>query len=81
MVEKTYDVGKHILVPKHVKLSQKEKQELLERYGIQSRDLPKILVTDPAILRLDVQEGDIIKIVRTLTIAGESVFYRRVSRA
>jgi DNA-directed RNA polymerase subunit H (RpoH/RPB5) len=81
MAEKTYDVGKHTLVPKHVKLSQKEKEELLQRYGIQSRDLPKILVTDPALQRLDAAEGDIVKIIRSHSIAGDSVFYRRVSRA
>lgn len=81
MAEKTYDVGKHTLVPKHVKLSQKEKAEIFENYGIQGRDLPKIIITDPALQRLDAQEGDIIKIIRASSIAGESVFYRRVSRA
>ncbi len=81
MAEKTYDVGKHTLVPKHVKLSQKEKADVLDSYGIQSRDLPKILITDPALQHLDAAEGDIIKIIRAKSIAGESVFYRRVSRA
>ncbi|MEM2916550.1 MAG: DNA-directed RNA polymerase subunit RpoH/Rpb5 C-terminal domain-containing protein, partial [Candidatus Woesearchaeota archaeon] len=29
---KEYDVTKHVLVPKHSKLSEKEKKELFEKY-------------------------------------------------
>jgi DNA-directed RNA polymerase subunit H len=75
---KELDVSKHVLVPKHVKLSEKEKKELFEQYVADLRDLPRIFKTDPAILGLDVKEGDIIKIIRTSPTAGEAVFYRRV---
>lgn len=76
-----YDVSKHVLVPKHTKISEKEKKELLERYSTTLKDIPRILKTDPAIQELDVKEGDIIKIVRKSPTAGETIFYRRVVNA
>jgi len=75
---KEYDVGKHVLVPKHVKLGEREKKELFEKYVADLRDLPRIFKDDPAIRGLDAKEGDIIKITRKSPTAGEAVFYRRV---
>jgi DNA-directed RNA polymerase subunit H len=73
-----FDVTKHELVPKHLKLSDKEMKELFEKYAIELPNLPRIFKNDPAIQDLNVKEGDIIKIVRNSPTAGESVFYRRV---
>ncbi len=75
---KEYDVTKHALVPKHSKLSEKEKKELFEKYVADLRDLPRIYKDDPAIGGLDAKEGDIIKITRKSLTAGEALFYRRV---
>ena len=75
---KDVDISKHALVPKHLKLNEKEKKELLEKYVADFRDLPRIYKEDPAILPLDVKEGDVIKIIRKSQTAGESIFYRRV---
>ena len=75
---KDLDVSKHVLVPKHVKLNEKEKKELFEKYVADLRDLPKVFKDDAAIQALDVKEGDIIKIFRTSPTAGEAIFYRRV---
>jgi DNA-directed RNA polymerase subunit H len=75
----TYDVTKHALVPEHKKLSDKDSKELLEKYGITARELPKIVLTDPAIQHLDIKEGDIIKITRENPHSGSSIFYRRVT--
>ena len=72
-------ITKHVLVPKHAKLSEKEKDELFKRYNITLRELPKILKDDPALASLDVKPGDVIKITRKSPTAGESVFYRGVS--
>ena len=69
----------HNLVPKHIKLSEKEKDELLKKYGVVVRQLPKISKKDPAIKHLDVQIGDVIKIMRSSETAKEAVFYRGVS--
>jgi DNA-directed RNA polymerase subunit H len=75
---KEFDVSKHVLVPKHVKLSEKEKKDLFDRYVADLRDLPRVYKDDPAIQGLDAKEGDIIKISRKSPTAGEAVFYRRV---
>lgn len=72
------DVKSHILVPKHSKLSEKDKKELFEKYMITVNDLPGIDITDPAIMDLDVKEGDVIRIDRRSPTAGTTVFYRGV---
>lgn len=72
-------VGKHALVPKHTKCSEKEKKELFEKYKITLRELPRISKNDPAIQHLDANVGDAIKIARNSKTAGKTVFYRGVS--
>lgn len=69
----------HQLVPKHTKLSEKDKKELLETYHITARELPVILITDPAIEGLKVQEGDVVKIERPSFTTKTTLFYRRVA--
>tara|TARA_Y100000310_G_C20570282_1_gene757643 strand:+ start:292 stop:531 length:240 start_codon:yes stop_codon:yes gene_type:complete len=68
----------HNLVPKHTKLSEKEKQELLEVYNIIPIQLPKILKKDAAIKSLEAEQGDVIKIIRASKTAKQSIFYRVV---
>ena len=75
---KDFDVSKHVLVPKHVKLNDKEKKELFEKYVADLRDLPRVYQDDPAIQKLGVKEGDVIKITRKSPTAGDALFYRRV---
>ncbi len=72
------DVSKHTLVPKHTKVSERERKELFEKYAIELKELPRMLLTDPSIQELDVKVGEIIKIVRRSPTAGTHVFYRRV---
>lgn len=72
------DVTKHILVPKHVKLSEEEEKKVLEKFNINKKQLPRIKISDPAIQGLDAKPGDIIKIERMSTIAGKTDFYRVV---
>jgi DNA-directed RNA polymerase subunit H (RpoH/RPB5) len=69
---------KHVLVPEHIKLSESEKKELLDRYKISLNELPRILKNDPAIAHLNVKEGDVIKIIRKSDSAGKSIYYRVV---
>jgi DNA-directed RNA polymerase subunit H len=68
----------HTLIPEHIKLLDKEKNELLATYHVTLRELPKIKKEDPAIQHLNLQEGDVVKIMRTSPTAGNSVFYRGV---
>lgn len=68
----------HTLVPVHSKLSEKEKKELIEKFNVSHKELPKISANDPGIKHLEVKEQDIIKIVRKSLTAKEVVFYRGV---
>ncbi len=78
MTKKSFDVDKHVLVPKHTKVSEKEKKDIIEKYNITVYDLPLIKKNDPAIKYLDVKPGDIVKITRKSATAGEAAFYRCV---
>ena len=75
---KKFKAGSHILVPKHVKLSDTETKKLLEKYNITAKELPKILIIDPVAVELNAKAGDIIKIPRKSRTAGETVYYREV---
>jgi DNA-directed RNA polymerase subunit H (RpoH/RPB5) len=72
------DQIEHELVPEHSKLSEKDAKDLMKKYSLTIREIPKILLTDPAIAHLDVKEGDVIKIKRNSRTAGETVFFRGV---
>jgi len=76
--KKRIKIEKHILIPKHTKLSEKEKKELLEQYKISVQELPRIRIDDPAIQSLKPKVNDVIKIMRKSLTAGEAVFYRCV---
>ncbi len=69
----------HTLVPKHEKISDKEKETLLTKYKISMKELPKIPINDSALIGMDIKVGDIIKITRISETAGKAIFYRGVS--
>ena len=73
-----FDVMSHQLVPKHEILTEKESEDTLEHFNLRRDQLPKILITDPAVKRIGAKVGDIIKITRESPTAGVSVFYRIV---
>lgn len=75
----TYDIAKHILVPKHSKLKEQEKAKLLENLHLTVKELPKISKDDPAIAKLDVKAGDVIKIERESKTAGTAFYFRAVT--
>jgi DNA-directed RNA polymerase subunit H len=68
----------HDSVPKHTLLSPEESEVVLRTYGIESSQLPKIHVTDPAAKEIGAKVGDVIKIIRRSPTAKQSVFYRLV---
>jgi DNA-directed RNA polymerase subunit H len=71
----------HELVPTHEKLSDTEAKALLERYHVSHLELPKISRKDPGIAHLEPKSGEIIKITRASTTAGEAIYYRVVVNA
>lgn len=77
MAEK-FEVKKHTFVPKHEKVSEDEKNKILEKYGIGFKHLPKILANDPAVSELNVKQGDVVKITRKSPTAKQVAVYRGV---
>ncbi len=71
-------VPDHVYVPKHEIMTKKEAEEVLEKFNCKPTELPLIFVTDPAIMGLGVKPGDMIKISRKSSTAGESLYYRYV---
>ncbi len=78
-MNKKIDIKKHTLVPKHQKLSDKEKEELLRKYNVTISELPKIIKSDPMAQGLGAKTDDVIKIVRNSATSGKTVFYRVVA--
>lgn len=72
------DITKHEFVPQHIRLKEEEAEEILKKFNISKKQLPRILKEDPAIEKLDPKKGDIIKIIRKSPTTGESEFYRVV---
>lgn len=71
-----FDLFQHELVPVHEFASEIEVQEMMDKYAIDVKQLPKILVGDPAVQLLGAKVGDVIKIVRDSPTAGRYVTYR-----
>ena len=76
--KKIIEIKKHILRPVHTKLSESDKKKILAYYHVTEKELPKIYKDDAALMRLNLKEGDVIKIERDSQTAGGSIFYRVV---
>ena len=67
-------------MPRHRRLEPKEAAGKLAVLNIEAEQLPKILITDPAVQALgeEIATGDIIEIERVSKRAGLNLAYRRV---
>lgn len=77
--QKEVNILHHNLIPKHIKLLEQEKKDLLALYNISITQLPKITISDPVLKDLKPQIGDIIKIIRDSPTAAQTIFYRVVT--
>lgn len=78
---KTKTAGKkyeHILVPKHEKISEKQKQDLLREHNCSENELPKIKLNDQAISDSSPKPGDVYRITRNSNTEKSVTFYRVV---
>jgi DNA-directed RNA polymerase subunit H (RpoH/RPB5) len=73
-----FDLFEHQLVPKHEILTEGEKAELLARYRVQAYQLPQISSVDPAVKAIGAKPGDVLRVIRRSSTAGEHVAYRYV---
>lgn len=74
----SFDVLKHIYVPKHEVMPKREADEILSKYNARHEQLPFIFLRDPALKEINAKPGDLIRITRKSPTAGESVYYRYV---
>lgn len=74
----TFDLFKHALVPKHVILEDKEKEQLLTQLRVKPYQLPQISFADPVVKAIGAKPGDILRVVRKSPTAGEHLAYRYV---
>jgi len=73
-----FDIFEHALVPLHEIITEKEKEQLLAHYKVQPYQMPQIKSTDPAVKAIGAKPGDILRIVRKSSTAGEHIAYRYV---
>ncbi|MDH7517229.1 MAG: DNA-directed RNA polymerase subunit H [Candidatus Thermoplasmatota archaeon] len=76
--KQTFDIMGHKLVPPHMIISDKERDEILKKYNITPDQLPRILNTDPVAVSIGAKPGQIVKIIRRSQTAKEAVAYRLV---
>lgn len=73
-----FNIFEHGLVPFHEILSEKEKKQILTQYKVQPYQMPQIKSGDPAVKVIGAKPGDVLKITRKSTTAGEHITYRYV---
>jgi len=73
-----FDIRKHILVPEHIKLTEEEEKAVLEEFNVSKNEIPKILASDPGIQHLEIEYGNMIKIIRKSETNTQTEFYRVV---
>jgi len=71
-------ISNHRLVPVHTKMNKKDSEELLAKYKVSTVQLPKILISDPAIAHLKCDVGDIVQVERKSPTRGTALYYRVV---
>jgi len=76
--EREIDVLKHELVPEHRILADGERDNLLEKFNIAAKQLPKIPGADPVAKAAGAKIGDVLEITRKSISAGVAVYYRLV---
>jgi DNA-directed RNA polymerase subunit H len=73
-----FDIFEHALVPRHEILSVKERQQLLDMYKVKPYQMPQIGSTDPAVKAIGAKPGDVLRVIRKSSTAGEHIAYRYV---
>lgn len=74
----SFNIFDHEFVPKHEILTAEEREKLLAEYKVHPYQLPRIKAADPALKAIGARPGDIVKVIRKSTTAGEYVAYRYV---
>ena len=74
-----FNITKHELVPKHIKISDNEINNILKKYSPKNRSqLPIISKEDAIIQYYDISPNSVVKIIRPSKTMGDYKFYRCV---
>jgi DNA-directed RNA polymerase subunit H (RpoH/RPB5) len=73
-----FDIFEHALVPFHEILTEKEKNQLLTQFKVKPYQMPQIKSGDPAVKAIGAKPGEVLKITRKSSTAGEHITYRYV---
>lgn len=79
--ELSYNVTHHTFVPKHILVSEEEKQQILTRFKVDEKKMPIIQISDPVCRYFNAKEGQMFKIIRKSNTTGESLYYRIVGKS
>ena len=72
-----FNILEHSFVPKHIKLTNEEKNELYEKFNIKNNNqLPEISMFDPVAKIILLKPGAVCKIIRYYKISIVNEFYR-----
>lgn len=73
-----FDIFEHALVPRHEILTTQERADLLSKYKVKPYQMPQVTSTDPAVKAIGAKPGDVLRIIRKSSTAGEHIAYRYV---
>jgi DNA-directed RNA polymerase subunit H (RpoH/RPB5) len=77
MKQLMFNPTRHVFVPKHIKLSDAETADIMQKYMIKSKlQMPVILHNDIIAKWLGLRQGDVVKIERYNENSGVSYYYR-----
>ena len=76
--EMIFNITKHVLVPKHELISNKDKKDLLKIFKITEKKLPYIKIDDPVSRYYGASVGNVFKITRTSESTNSTTYYRIV---
>lgn len=72
-----FNILKHVLVPKHIVISEEEQKRVMKRFNISDKtEFPDISRFDPVAQAIGVRPGDVVKIERPSKTAIISEYYR-----
>ncbi|UCD73012.1 MAG: DNA-directed RNA polymerase subunit H [Candidatus Bathyarchaeota archaeon] len=74
----SFNIFEHELVPEHKIVPPEEAEELLKRLRVKPFQLPHIKSDDPAVRSIGARPGDILRITRKDSTAGEHTYFRYV---
>lgn len=76
--KKEINIFESSFVPKHELLSDEERKLFLQKMNISLKQLPRMRSTDAAVKAIGGKRGNVVRIARKSSVAGEYFYYRVV---